>query len=104
VMNYIMGSLRVLTGFTAGVLLLLLITHTVLGKAIQALFEPESAVDWQSISLVGFLGGFAERLVPSLLATFERRAETGTSDDAGGSSTSRGTPVPPVPAAASTSA
>ena len=45
VMNYIMGSLRVLTGFTAGVLLLLLITHTVLGKAIQALFEPESAVD-----------------------------------------------------------
>jgi len=103
VMNYIMGSLRVLTGFTAGVLLLLLITHTVLGKAIQALFEPESTVDWQSISLVGFLGGFAERLVPSLLATFERRAETGTSDDAGGSSTSRGTPVPPVPTGASTS-
>jgi hypothetical protein len=104
VMNYIMGSLRVLTGFTAGVLLLLLITHTVLGKAIQALFEPESTVDWQNISLVGFLGGFAERLVPSLLATFERRAETGTSDDVVGSSTSRGTSVPPVPANAATSA
>jgi hypothetical protein len=103
VMNYIMGSLRVLTGFTAGILLLLLITHTVLGKAIQALFEPESTVDWQNISLVGFLGGFAERLVPSLLATFERRAGTGTSDERGGSSTDRGTPVPPVPANAATS-
>ena len=103
VMNYIMGSLRVLTGFTAGVLLLLLITHTVLGKAIQALFEPESTVDWQNISLVGFLGGFAERLVPSLLATFERRAESGTSVDAGGLPTSPGTPVPPVSAGSSMS-
>jgi hypothetical protein len=103
VMNYIMGSLRVLTGFTAGVLLLLLITHTVLGKAIQALFEPESTVDWQNISLVGFLGGFAERLVPSLLATFERRAESGTSVEPEGSPTSPETPVPPVPAGGSTS-
>jgi hypothetical protein len=103
VMNYVMGSLRVLTGFTAGVLLLLLITQTVLGKAIQALFEPGSAADWQNIALVGFLGGFAERLVPSLLATFERRAETGTSDDPAGSSTDRGAPVPPVPANAATS-
>jgi hypothetical protein len=103
VMNYIMGSLRVLTGFTAGVLLLLLITHTVLGKAIQALFEPESTVDWQNISLVGFLGGFAERLVPSLLATFERRAESGTSVDTGGSPTSPGTPVPSAPGSGSMS-
>jgi hypothetical protein len=104
VMNYIMGSLRVLTGFTAGILLLLLITHTVLGKAIQALFDPASAVDWQNISLVGFLGGFAERLVPSLLATFERRAESGSSVDTGGLPTSPTTPVPPpVGAAASTS-
>ena len=103
VMNYIMGSLRVLTGFTAGVLLLLLITHTVLGKAIQGLFEPELAVDWQNISLVGFLGGFAERLVPSLLATFERRAGTGTSDEPGGSSIDRGASAPSVPANASTS-
>jgi hypothetical protein len=103
VMNYIMGALRVLTGFTAGILLLLLITHTVLGKAIQALFEPASAVDWQNISLVGFLGGFAERLVPSLLATFERRAESGTSVDAGGLPTSPATPPPPVPAGGSMS-
>jgi hypothetical protein len=102
VMNYIMGSLRVLTGFTAGILLLLLITHTVLGKAIQALFEPESTVDWQNISLVGFLGGFAERLVPSLLATFESRAEGAIIEDHG-SSTSKGPPVSPVPAAAPTS-
>src|SRR6516225_6476148 len=103
VMNYIMGALRVLTGFTAGILLLLLITHTVLGKAIQALFEPASTVDWQNVSLVGFLGGFAERLVPSLLATFERRAESETSVDAGGSPASPATPVPPVPAGGSMS-
>jgi hypothetical protein len=103
VMNYIMGSLRVLTGFTAGILLLLLITHTVLGKAIQALFEPESTVDWQNISLVGFLGGFAERLVPSLLATFERRAESGTNVAPDDSPTRPGTRVLPVPADSSTS-
>ena len=74
-----------------------------LGKAIQALFEPESTVDWQNISLVGFLGGFAERLVPSLLATFERRAESGTSVEPDDSPTSPGTRVPPVPAGGSTS-
>jgi len=103
VMNYIMGSLRVLTGFTAGILLLLLITHTVLGKAIQALFEPASAVDWQNISLVGFLGGFAERLVPSLLATFERRAGTETGEEPSGSSPGQAAPAPPVPANAANS-
>lgn len=74
VMNYIMGGLRVLIGFTAGALILLLVAHTVIGKGIISLFESASITDWHSIVLLGFLGGFAERLVPLLLGKLERGA------------------------------
>jgi hypothetical protein len=74
VMNYIMGGLRVLIGFTAGALILLLATHTEIGKGIISLFDPPPITDWHSIALLGFLGGFAERLVPLLLGKLERGA------------------------------
>lgn len=72
VMNYIMGGLRVLIGFTAGALILLLVTHTDIGKGITSLLEPPTIADWHSIALLGFLGGFAERLVPLLLGKLEK--------------------------------
>src|SRR5262249_46463526 len=80
VMNYVMGALRVLTGFTAGGIILLLINGTGLGDGILSLFKSvpmDSLTDqsWKCIVLVGFLAGFAERLIPSLLQTLESRVE-----------------------------
>jgi hypothetical protein len=81
VMNYVMGALRVLTGFVTGAIILLIINSTVFGEGIAKLFESPvtelSAQSWRCIVLVGFLGGFAERLVPSLLKTFQSRLENG---------------------------
>jgi hypothetical protein len=76
VMNYLMGPLRVLTGFVAGSVILLIVNGTVLGEGIRKLFETQSMtepspVGWKCVVLVGFLGGFAERLVPSLLRTLK---------------------------------
>jgi hypothetical protein len=78
VMNYVMGSLRVLLGFVAGVIILLIINCTMLGKGFLGLFNPPSMTRlasnaWTFIALAGFLGGFAERLVPSLLRSLETR-------------------------------
>jgi len=80
VMNYVMGALRILTGFTGGAIILLIINGTGLGDGILSLFKSirmDSVTDasWKCIVLVGFLAGFAERLIPSLLQTLESRVE-----------------------------
>jgi hypothetical protein len=75
VMNYIMGALRVLIGFASGALIFLLATRTEVGKPITALFDPKLTDSWHGIALLGFFGGFAERLVPFLLGKLDSKAE-----------------------------
>jgi hypothetical protein len=88
VMNYVMGALRVLIGFVAGAVILLIINGTVFGEGVKKVFEPDSlsaltADSWKCIVLVGFLGGFAERLVPSLLQNLQGSVENRVTDAAG---------------------
>jgi hypothetical protein len=76
VMNYVMGAVRVLTGFVAGAIFLFIVNGTVFGEGIAKLFKTDSmdvlsAVSWKCIILLGFLGGFAERLVPLLLGSLQ---------------------------------
>jgi hypothetical protein len=71
-MNYFMGALRVLIGFASGALILLLATRTEIGSSIKLLFHINS---WQGLALLGFFGGFAERLVPFLLGKLNSQSE-----------------------------
>jgi hypothetical protein len=75
-MNVVMGVLRVLIGTFAGALLLLLITVTPLSAVAATLLGSKLEMDplkltsvtgWLPFAVVGFIGGFAERLVPNLL-------------------------------------
>jgi hypothetical protein len=81
VMNYVLGALRVLTGFVAGAIILFIINGTVFGEGVLKIFEGVTemtaltASNWKSIVLVGFLAGFAERLVPSLLKNLQSGVE-----------------------------
>jgi hypothetical protein len=68
-MNFWMARLRIGLGLIGGVSLLLLIEH----PGIKGAVEVKGLGDWQGAALVGFLGGFAERLAPSL---FGRAART----------------------------
>jgi hypothetical protein len=89
-MNYVMGALRVFIGFAAGAIIILFTTSTILGKPIITLFESNSVLDnWRGAALLGFLGGFAERLVPFLLGKLENGAE-GLNVDERNRPTSRG--------------
>jgi len=84
VMNYVMGGIRVLTGFVAGAIILFIINGTVVGEEITKLLTEQikelTDQSWKCIVLVGFLGGFAERLVPSLLQNFQNRVENRVKD------------------------
>jgi len=84
-MNYFMGALRVLTGFLAGAVVLLIINGTIFGEEfLKVLVEPTkelTAQTWKCIVLVGFLGGFAERLVPSLLQNLQSKVENRVKDE-----------------------
>jgi hypothetical protein len=69
-MTYCMSAIRVLVGVMSGVVLLLLVER-LLGDTFAAMSHSETGEwrDWQAIAVLGILGGFAERLVPSLLQT-----------------------------------
>jgi hypothetical protein len=86
VMNYVMGALRVLIGFVAGAIILFIINGTIFGEGIVKVFKTISmtelsAESWKCILLAGFLGGFAERLVPSLLKNLQSGVENRVADD-----------------------
>ena len=92
VMNYLMGVLRVLTGFLAGAMILLIVKATVLGSPIAKLFEGKEALsDWKCIILIGFIGGFAERLVPVLLGSLQRGVEPSSAKGSGNVVSRKGT-------------
>jgi hypothetical protein len=63
-MNYLMASTRIGIGFVSGPLLLLL-GLTVLKEPLSGLLPKMG--EWQQTAVLGFIGGFAERLVPNLL-------------------------------------
>jgi len=81
-MNYFMGGLRVITGFSAGAVIMLITSGTILGNAITPFFEGPYAAPtlWRGFVLLGFLGGFAERVVPLLLGKLEGRVEGSSVD------------------------
>lgn len=84
ILNYAMGVLRVLIGATAGSLILLICTGSVIGEPVVKVLEKFSGelstlgalsgTTWMWIGLLGLLGGFAERLVPDLLGTAVSKA------------------------------
>jgi hypothetical protein len=82
VMNYVTGGLRVLTGFEASIVLLLIINSTFLAGIAKALpmgqGHSPSDVYRTNVLLLGFLAGFAERLVPSVLQVLQSRAGLGS--------------------------
>ena len=74
-MNYWMSMLRVFMGVISGVVIVLM-AGTVLSDSINRLtaFEVNLLINipWPAVALLGFIGGFAERLVPNIL---QRSAE-----------------------------
>jgi hypothetical protein len=69
-MNYWMSAVRVGMG-VVGALILLLLASTTIGetiiKQLIGSFDVKTGVPWQAAAILGFLAGFAERLVPNLL-------------------------------------
>jgi hypothetical protein len=63
-MNYLMSATRVAVGSISGTLLLLLATTILSGKITAALGDP---IGWRVAAVIGLIGGFSERLIPSLL-------------------------------------
>jgi hypothetical protein len=81
-MNYWMSAIRVVMGIMSAVALLLfadtllgdvLAKFTGSGKHITDPIGPdaENMVIWQAVALLGFIAGFAERLIPNLLRQTE---------------------------------
>jgi hypothetical protein len=68
IMTYCMSAVRVLVGVMSAVVLVML-TDRLFSDAFAAMIHNETGEwrDWESIALLGIVGGFAERLVPSLL-------------------------------------
>ena len=64
-MNYLMARLRILIGLVAGLMLYLVLQHP-LGKSGAGALNPGFLQDWGVVAIVGFVGGFAERLVPTV--------------------------------------
>jgi len=67
-MNYWMSGIRVVTGVIAAVALVLF-AHTLLGETLAKVGPKDAGpgLVWQTAALLGFIGGYAERLVPVLL-------------------------------------
>jgi hypothetical protein len=68
IMTYCMSVIRVLVGIMSAVVLVMLVDR-LFNDAFAAMVHNETGEwrDWESIALLGIVGGFAERLVPSLL-------------------------------------
>ena len=79
-MNYWMAALRVTLGLLSGLMLYLLIRHPISHGVVAA----SGWSDWQGAALIGFLGGFAERLVPTMFQqaaqSFENQGGTPSQD------------------------
>jgi hypothetical protein len=68
-MTYCMSAIRVLVGVMSAVVLVLLVDR-LFSDTFAAMLHKATAGDWrdwQAIAVLGIVGGFAERLVPSLL-------------------------------------
>jgi hypothetical protein len=79
------GTLRLLIGvISAGVLLLLLASGVLPSLKIGNADFSGSSLTWQMILVIGFIGGFLERLVPDLL---EKKAPQGNGSKAGAGAT-----------------
>ena len=74
------GTLRLLIGvISAGVLLLLFASGIVPNLKIgEADFKP-STLTWEMVLVIGFVGGFLERLVPDLLEKKNSQSNTSSS-------------------------
>ena len=66
-MNYMMAVTRIAVGLIAGLMLYLVLVQP-LGHAV---FKESFFEDWKAVAVIGFVGGFAERLVP---VVFQRTA------------------------------
>ena len=71
-MNYVMGGLRVTMGVIAGGVLLLLVTAKLIPVFVDGLNDLVGSLSgqpsaWTKVAAIGFLAGFAERLVPNLM-------------------------------------
>jgi hypothetical protein len=65
--NYLMGALRVLGGAVAGAVLLLLLSSDLISFLSNVLSHGQWPAQSRTAAMVGFIAGFAERLVPNLL-------------------------------------
>ena len=61
-MNHLMAWARIAFGLIAGLMLYLIVGHP-LGNT---MIRPGLFQNWEMVAIVGFLGGFAERLVPTV--------------------------------------
>jgi hypothetical protein len=69
-MNYWMSAIRVGMGVVAAIVLLLLFASTTVGQTIVKQLigsDMTNGVPWETAAILGFIAGFAERLVPNLL-------------------------------------
>jgi hypothetical protein len=80
-MNYFMSMIRVLMGVMSGTALLLF-ADTMLSDMAKKLsnspaFNTQNGVLWEVVVIFGFIGGFAERLIPNILRQTIDRIESG---------------------------
>ena len=61
-MNYLMAWIRICLGLIAGPMLYLLVQQPLP----NVMINPAILQDWDAVAIIGFLGGFAERLVPTV--------------------------------------
>jgi hypothetical protein len=81
------GTLRLLIGvISAGVLLLLLACGILPSLKIGDANFSASTLTWQMVLVIGFVGGFMERLVPDLL---EKRNSQGNGGNSAGTAGAR---------------
>lgn len=107
-MNYVIGAVRVLTGFVSGAVLILLLTSDLIGGLGREIVNPEASGDaglvatspaWAKVALLGLIAGFAERLVPDLITGASSRLSSyreKTADIAESAAKERNDPKDPI--------